>query len=76
MVVEGRLVQHENNLALVLEPEILEQMNIGPDSKLDIVTSGDSLIITVRGQEHRAKLHRIMEDMNEQYGEVFKRLAE
>jgi hypothetical protein len=76
MVLEGRLVQHENNLALVLEPEVLKQMNIGLDSKLDIVTSGDSLIVTVRDQEHSANLHRIMEDMNEQYGEVFKRLAE
>ena len=76
MVLEGRLVQYENNLALVLEPEVLKEMNIGPDSKLDIVTSGDSLIITVRDQEHSARLHRIMEDMNQQYDKVFKRLAE
>ena len=69
-------MQYENSLALVLEPEVLKQMNIGPDSKLDIVTSGDSLIVTVRDQEHSAKLHRIMEDMNQQYGEVFKKLAE
>ena len=76
MVVEGRLVQYGDSLALVLDPELLEQMKIGPNSKLDIVTNGDSMIVTVRDEEHRAKLHHIMEEMNEQYGEVFRRLAE
>ncbi len=76
MVVEGRLVQHEGNLALVLEPEVLKQMNIGLDSKLHIVTNGDSIIVTVGDEEHRAGLRRIMDEMNSQYGEVFKRLAE
>ncbi len=76
MALEGRLIQHGEALALVLEPEILEQLNINLDSKLDIVTDGDSMIITVRDEERRARLHRIMEEMNEEYGEVFKRLAE
>ncbi len=76
MVLQGRLVQHGDTLALLLESEILKQLNINLDSKLDIVTDGDSIIVTVRDEERRAKLHRIMEEMNEEYGEVFKRLAE
>lgn len=76
MVLQGRLVQHGDSLALLLESEILEQLNINLDSKLDIVTDGDSMIITVRDEERRAKLRRIMEEMNEEYGGVFKRLAE
>lgn len=76
MVLQGRLVQHGDNLALLLESEVLEQLNINLDSKLDIVTDGDSIIVTVRDEERRAKLHRIMEEMNDEYGEVFKRLAE
>jgi antitoxin component of MazEF toxin-antitoxin module len=76
MVLQGRLVQHGDNLALLLESEILEQLNINLDSKLDIVTDGDSMIVTVRDEERRAKLRRIMEEMRDEYGEVFKRLAE
>ena len=76
MVTQGRLVQHGDTLALLLDSEVLEQLNINLDSKLDIVTDGDSMIVTVRDEERRAKLHRIMEEMNEEYGEVFKRLAE
>lgn len=76
MVLQGRLVQHGDTLALLLESEILEQLNINLDSKLDIVTDGDSMIVTVRDEERRARLHRIMEEMNDEYGEVFKRLAE
>ena len=76
MVLQGRLVQHGDTLALLLESEILEQLNINLDSKLDIVTDGDSIIVTVRDEERRARLHRIMEEMNDEYGEVFKRLAE
>ncbi|HET6262668.1 MAG TPA: AbrB/MazE/SpoVT family DNA-binding domain-containing protein [Chloroflexia bacterium] len=76
MVLQGRLVQHGDSLALLLESAVLEQLNINLDSKLDIVTDGDSIIVTVRDEERRAKLHRIMEEMNDEYGEVFKRLAE
>ncbi len=76
MVLQGRLVQHGDTLALLLESEILEKLNINLDSKLDIVTDGDSMIVTVRDEERRARLHRIMEEMNDEYGEVFKRLAE
>jgi antitoxin component of MazEF toxin-antitoxin module len=71
---EGRIVQHGDSLALVLDPEVLEQLNITLETKLDVVTNGDSMIVTVRDEVHRAKLHRIMEEMNEQYSEVFRRL--
>ncbi|MGA7729990.1 MAG: AbrB/MazE/SpoVT family DNA-binding domain-containing protein [Chloroflexia bacterium] len=73
---EGRLVRHGDNLALVLDPDLLEQMNIKVDTMLDIITDGDSIIVTVRDDEHKARLHQIMDEMRAEYGEVFKRLAE
>jgi antitoxin component of MazEF toxin-antitoxin module len=73
---EGHLVQHEGELALVLEPDLLKQMNITPDTKLDIVSDGDSIIVTIRDDDHKAKLQDIMQEMRAEYGEVFKRLAE
>lgn len=76
MTTQGQLVQYGDNLALVLDPEMLKQMDIKPDTKLDIVVDGNSMIVTVRDEEHRAKLHQIMEEMNQEYAEVFRRLAE
>jgi antitoxin component of MazEF toxin-antitoxin module len=76
MTTQGQLVQHGDDLALLLDSEMLKQLNIGADTKLDIVVDGSSLIVTVRDEEHRAKLHHIMEDMNQQYAETFRKLAE
>ena len=76
MTTQGQLIQYGDNLALVLDAEMLKQLDIKPDTKLDIVVDGNSMIVTVRDEEHRAKLHQIMEEMNEQYAEVFRRLAE
>lgn len=72
----GELVQYGDTLALVLDAELVKQMNIKPDTKFDIVVDGNLMIIALRDNEHRAKLHQIMEDMHQQYAEVFKRLAE
>ncbi len=76
MTTQGQLVQYGDNLALVLDAEMLKQMDITPDTKLDIVVDGNSMIVTVRDEEHRARLHQIMEEMNQEYAEVFRRLAE
>ncbi len=73
---EGLLVQHGANLALVLDADLLEQMNITPDTKLDIVSDGGSIIVTIRDDQHRTKLQDIMQEMRMEYGEVFKRLSE
>ncbi|MDQ6693088.1 MAG: AbrB/MazE/SpoVT family DNA-binding domain-containing protein [Chloroflexota bacterium] len=72
----GHLVQHGDDLALVLDAETVERMKINADTSLQIVVDDASLIVTVRDEEHRAALHALMEEMNEQYGEAFKRLAE
>jgi|GEM_PF-3196004 len=76
MTREGQLVQHGDKLALVLDPETLKLLNISQNTKLDVVIEGESMIVTVRNDEHRAKLREVMEEMNQQYSEVFRRLAE
>jgi hypothetical protein len=73
---EGRLVNHGDNLALLLEPDLVEQMTIKPDTKFDITTDGDFLVVTVHDEGHKAKLHQIMEEMRKEYSEVFWRLSE
>lgn len=73
---DGQLVRHGDNLALILDAEVLEQLHIDTDTSLGVVVDGDSLIVTVKNTEHEAKLHQIMAEMNKEYGEVFRRLAE
>lgn len=76
MTTQGQLVQHGDDLALLLDSDMLKQLNIKADTKLDIVVDGASMIVTVHDEEHRARLHQIMEEMNQQYAETFRRLAE
>jgi antitoxin component of MazEF toxin-antitoxin module len=76
VVKDGQLVQYGDSLALVLDAEVLEQLHIAADTSLGIVVDGDSMIVTVRDTEHETKLRKIMEEMNSEYGEVFRRLAE
>lgn len=73
---DGQLVRHGDDLALILDAEVLEQLHIDSDTNLGIVVDGDSLIVTVKDTEHETKLRQIMEGMNKEYGEVFRRLAE
>jgi antitoxin component of MazEF toxin-antitoxin module len=73
---EGRLVKYGDSLALLFEPDLLEQMKIKPDTRLDIVTDGDFLVVSVHNEEHKAKLHQIMEEMRKEYSKVFWRLSE
>lgn len=71
------LQKHGNSHALVIDKALMEAMGIDADSPLQIVVSGNSLIVTPAhvglGDE------RIAEEigaLRSRYGEMLKRLAE
>ena len=71
------LSRHGNSLALVIDRAILDLLRIGIDTPLEITTDGDSLTISpVRDPERRARLAAALEEGNERYGRMLKRLAE
>lgn len=72
-----RLTKTGNSLALVLDKPLLEQLGIDERTPLEISTNGDVLVVTpVRNRARERKLKKALEEMDREYGGVFKRLAE
>jgi antitoxin MazE len=72
-----KLTRTGNSLALVLDKPLLEQLGIDENTTLEISTNGDVLVVTpVRDRARQRKLKKALEEMDQQYGGVFKRLAE
>jgi antitoxin component of MazEF toxin-antitoxin module len=72
-----RLTRTGNSFALVLDKPLLEQLGIDEDTPLELSTNGDVLVVTpVRDHARERKLKKALEEMDREYGGVFKRLAE
>ena len=72
-----RLTKTGNSLALVLERPLLEATGIDAETTVEVSTNGDVIVVTpVRPTKRAAKLRAALEELNERYAGVFKRLAE
>jgi len=72
-----KLTRTGNSLALVLDKPLLEALGIDEDTALEISTNGDVLVVTpVRDRARQRKLKKILEELDREYGGVFRRLAE
>ncbi|HEY6843191.1 MAG TPA: AbrB/MazE/SpoVT family DNA-binding domain-containing protein [Thermoanaerobaculia bacterium] len=72
-----KLTRTGNSLALVLDKPLLETLGIDENTELEISTNGDVLVVTpVRDRARDRKLKKILDELDEQYGGVFKRLAD
>lgn len=75
--MKKKLTRTGNSVALVLDKPLLEQVGLDENSEVEISTNGDIVLITpVRQKARRRKLAGILDTMDEQYGGVFRRLAE
>ena len=71
------LTKHGNSLALVIDKPILDLLNIDDQTPLQIVTDGQSLVVSpVTDERREAKLRKAITDMHKKYGGMMKRLAE
>ena len=71
------LQKHGNSQALVIEKSILDALGIEPDTKLEIVVSGQSLIITpVNVGVGRRAVAESIKKLRPRYGDMLKKLAE
>ena len=71
------LTKTGNSLALVLDRPLLEAAGIDISTPLEISTNGDVIIISPqRSAKRNQKLRRVVDEMNERYAGVFRRLAE
>ncbi len=71
------LTKHGNSYALVIDRPIMELLNIGPNSPLEVSTDGKSLIVTLAGPDNRAeRLKNAIDKTNAKYAKALKKLAE
>jgi antitoxin MazE len=72
-----RLSRSGNSLALVIDRPLLEALQIDADTELELSTDGDVLVVTpVRDRKRSKRVHDLVSEAHEQYGGVFRRLAE
>lgn len=72
-----RLSRSGNSLALVIDRPLLEALGIDADTELELSTDGDVLVVTpLRDKARRKQVADLVAEAHEQYGGVFRRLAE
>lgn len=72
-----RLTRSGNSLALVIDRPLLEELGIDADTDLELSTDGDVLLVTpVRDPKRRKEVSELVREAHEEYGGVFRRLAE
>jgi antitoxin component of MazEF toxin-antitoxin module len=75
--MKKRLSRSGNSLALVIDKPLLEALDIDADTDLELFTDGDVLVVTpVRDRRRTKRVQDLVAEAHEQYGGVFRRLAE
>ena len=71
-----KLTKHGNSYVLLIEKPVMDLLNIKPESELKVITDGRSLVITPIDNEIRSKcFETALNNSNERYGNLYKRLA-
>jgi antitoxin component of MazEF toxin-antitoxin module len=71
------LTKHGNSLALVIEKPILELIGADAETRFDISTDGQALILTpVRNPGRKAAFETALDEVNTKYPKALKKLAE
>ena len=71
-----KLSKHGNSLALIIDRPVLELLNIGPDTPLEVSTDGQVLIVApVSPAKGQRKFEEALKKTNHKYSEMLKRLA-
>ncbi len=65
-----------NSLGLIIERPILDLLNIERDTKLEVRTDGEALIIRPIREDHRASVQRATERLMNQHDDTLRKLAE
>jgi antitoxin component of MazEF toxin-antitoxin module len=65
-----------NSLGLIIERPILDLLNIDRDTKLEIKTDGEALIIRPVREGHRARVQRATERLMDRHDDTLRKLAE
>ena len=71
------LTKHGNSYALVIDKPILELLRVSPETPFEIMTDGQSLVLTpVRDPAEEKKFQDALDMVHKRFGRAMKRLAE
>lgn len=72
-----KLIKHGNSAALVLDKPLLDLLNVGFDTPLEVTTDGQNIIISPQSGESGAPdVMEALEKINRSHGSVLKKLGE
>jgi len=72
-----KLTRTGNSVALIIDKPILEQLGLDEGSEVEVSANADVVVITpIREASRRRKLRKILDELDQNYGGVFRRLAE
>ena len=75
--MQKHLIKHGNSCALVIDKPILELLRATPETAFEIVTDGNSLLLTpVREPEVEKKFEQALKQTHQRFGRALKKLAE
>jgi antitoxin component of MazEF toxin-antitoxin module len=75
--MQKTLTRHGNSYALVIDKPILELLRATPETTFEIVTDGNSLLLTpVRDPKEEKKFQEALAMTHQRFGRALKKLAE
>jgi antitoxin MazE len=75
--MKTKLTRIGDDIALVLDRPLLDELGLDESSEIEVSTNGDVLVMTpLREPGRRLKLNKILDELDEDYAGVFRRLAE
>ena len=71
------LCKHGNSYALVIDKPILELLHATPETPFEIVTDGQSLLLSpVRNRKEEKRFRAALEMVHRRFGKAMRKLAE
>lgn len=75
--MQKTLTRHGNSLALVIDKPILELLRATPKTTFEVLTDGNSLLLTpVRDPKEEKKFEKALRMTHKRFGRALKKLAE
>lgn len=72
-----KLTRTGNSVAIVLDKPLLEALGLDENSEVEVSTNGQIIVLAPKPDASRTRrLKRILDELDAEYGGVFKRLAE
>ena len=75
--MQHTLTRIGDSLVFVIPKDIQERWNVLPETPLEVMADGDSLILKpVRNSDHETNIDAAMQEADRRYSDTFRRLAQ